>query len=1117
MNKIYKVIWSKVRNCYVAVSEIAKRNGKSCTSVNWGGSANHGHAGVALAVALSLSLAGEGVALGADQPVTSSEYTIGSSTTEDTDFVLNYGTRENAVGEGVSFTVNANGKVRTIRGDGNGRSGNTITIASGGEVTNKKGSTTNSYSINAGIKNNRVISAGTINDSIYGGYYEWLITNNSVTINGGTVGGSVFGGRATGTYNVTSNAVTISESAIVGSTNTSISIYGGHAVNGNATGNNVNINLETNDKGTPNDKTDDTGVIWGKVYGGRSYDGNAGGDSENEGNTVSITGGTVLGNIYGGEVDGGSGSAINNAVDISGSATIGTSGSSKNIHGGYANGNGEATGNTVSINLVTNDKGTPDDTTDDTGVIWGAVYGGYSSSGGATGNHVELNSGGAIVVYGGFANGSGAVKNNTVTINGGTVTITVFGGYSKTGNVGGANIGDRNTVTITDGTIGNSIYGGFVNSGSGSAQNNKVSISGTSTIGSSSTTVIIHGGKADDSGSATQNEVEINLASTGKIWGHVIGGYSSSGNAGGANTGDGNTVIISGGTVSGYVRGGHVSSGAGSVQNNKVSISGANTSVESVYGGYSGSTGAVTKNTVTIEAGTINSDVYGGYAYEGTAGGTGQNDGNTVTINGGTVSKDVFGGFVESSSGSAVNNSVTVSGSSKIGTSTSGTTIYSVYGGKTNNGSATQNTVTINLATGGNIYGAVIGGYSESGSVGGNSSEYGNTVTIIGGTINSSEIKGGYSSNRDATNNSVIIKGGTFGNDTLSIYGGKSDGSDGSSYAQSNFVTLAGGSFNAGAESLKIIGGYGATNLSSNTINLYGTVTGLDKAELYGYDSTNSITGSGNALHIGGTKTAAMLAEGTSAAAWTGTTGNKVGSVNNFSSIVLHNVNWSTTTPVLAAESFANNGILDISDINILGTLSPGPMALLQSDNANLGNMTLTYKDANNATQSNKAIGSGISLKSISLSGTDTATTGVTLDYTKAQTKVVRSTSKAINYVISPEFKTATLGAMNWNAGRTFVSGDVFDSSGLTVSFGSGFKVTGAANQANGQSFNLLDLSATSGTIADSPSPTKEITGITGESQAKSGDVTLDALKFAWSRTDTVSKSSDGNKLVVSA
>ena len=55
MNKIYKVIWSKVRNCYVAVSEIAKRNGKGCTSVNCGAKANRGHAGVALAIVLSLS------------------------------------------------------------------------------------------------------------------------------------------------------------------------------------------------------------------------------------------------------------------------------------------------------------------------------------------------------------------------------------------------------------------------------------------------------------------------------------------------------------------------------------------------------------------------------------------------------------------------------------------------------------------------------------------------------------------------------------------------------------------------------------------------------------------------------------------------------------------------------------------------------------------------------------------------------------------------------------------------------------------------------------------------------------------------------------------------------
>ena len=56
MNKIFKVIWSKVRNCYVAVSEIAKRNGKSCTSVNCGAKANRGHAGMVLSAAVGATL-----------------------------------------------------------------------------------------------------------------------------------------------------------------------------------------------------------------------------------------------------------------------------------------------------------------------------------------------------------------------------------------------------------------------------------------------------------------------------------------------------------------------------------------------------------------------------------------------------------------------------------------------------------------------------------------------------------------------------------------------------------------------------------------------------------------------------------------------------------------------------------------------------------------------------------------------------------------------------------------------------------------------------------------------------------------------------------------------------
>lgn len=37
MNHIYKVVWSRVRNCYVAVSEIAKGHGKKSPSEKWGG------------------------------------------------------------------------------------------------------------------------------------------------------------------------------------------------------------------------------------------------------------------------------------------------------------------------------------------------------------------------------------------------------------------------------------------------------------------------------------------------------------------------------------------------------------------------------------------------------------------------------------------------------------------------------------------------------------------------------------------------------------------------------------------------------------------------------------------------------------------------------------------------------------------------------------------------------------------------------------------------------------------------------------------------------------------------------------------------------------------------
>lgn len=58
MNHIYKVVWSKVKNCYVVVSEIAHNSGKehsSRTSHSHRKSSQGGLYALALAVALGLT------------------------------------------------------------------------------------------------------------------------------------------------------------------------------------------------------------------------------------------------------------------------------------------------------------------------------------------------------------------------------------------------------------------------------------------------------------------------------------------------------------------------------------------------------------------------------------------------------------------------------------------------------------------------------------------------------------------------------------------------------------------------------------------------------------------------------------------------------------------------------------------------------------------------------------------------------------------------------------------------------------------------------------------------------------------------------------------------------
>ena len=907
MNKIYKVIWSKVRNCYVAVSEIAKRNGKSCTSVNCGAKVKRGHAGVALALALAMSLTGGGVAWAAD-----------------------------VSGQNVNITTNQSGNVYGGKVDGTGNAmNNTITV-----------------------------SAGTVNGSVYGAFTsdgnvggDQQNDGNRVTISGGKVTIGVFGG-VTDSGIAKNNSVTISNGEIGGSSNSGISGGTGSGDNGNAIDNQVTIT-----GGTIN-----VVEIFGGVANGKGYVDN---------NTVTISGGTIqTTNLYGGKInnDNSNGNATNNNVSISGSATIGTTSVSSKIYGGYAK-NGAATGNTVDINLVTNDNGTPNNTADDTGVIWGTVYGGYSAQASANSNTVKIS---------------------------GTVSGGVYGGYSNS------------------------------SSTSSSANENVVTIQGTVTSD-------VNGGNAYH----------------GNVSGNIV----------------------------------YIKSGA---------------SVQKVAGGNAREYGSAETNRVEISGGTVSGEVYGGFSNRGNAGGNTNAKGNTVTISAGSVTNDVYGGDAPNNDGNAMYNTVKITGGAVGGTSK---TIYGGYG----RNKAQNNTVSI---TGGSVTGTVYGGYGYNGIA------TDNTVIISGGTINgTNSLEGGHSTFGNVTNNTVVITGGNFIGKTQSIFAGSTQSSG---EISGNTITIAGGSFNSSDSDSnhKFYGGNVTNNITTipitdNTINLYGSVTGLNKANLYGAKYSNTNT-TGNELHIGGVKNNTMLATGTTATPWTGTTGNKVKSVNNFNSIVLHNVNWSpdtdntTGTPVLAAGSFSNIGLLDVSKMELQGELSLGTMALLQSGAANFNfyDMKLTYKYNGNPATGNYS-GAEIST-STSLTGLGTNAvihTGVKADYDGFAVVEFKPDQTAVNLTIAPEWKSVTLGEMNWADGGYSISTPGRIAGGkLAVTLTDNFKVSGAENQTNGTSIDLLNLSGITGTIKNAVSKSVTVT---------LADAAVDEkLTLSRERTDTATASAGGKQVV---
>ena len=234
------------------------------------------------------------------------------------------------------------------------------------------------------------------------------------------------------------------------------------------------------------------GVSNSLAPGGSGGGANASKSDSLSGNRVTVNGGTISGNVYGGvnTIPSDTDAGTNNQLTITG-------GQAGSVYGGYS-GAGAAAGNRVTV----------------TGGSAGQIYGGYSGGNvNAERNSVTVTGGRAASVTGGESYGAEA-NYNIVRIGGSAlVEGSIMGAYGATGAVG-------NSVSIGGGAVvqydvkGGSTY-------SGDAAYNSVTISGGIFTPAQYADAEIYGGYTSD-GNAIHNTVTISGAPDLSLW--TIGG-----------------------------------------------------------------------------------------------------------------------------------------------------------------------------------------------------------------------------------------------------------------------------------------------------------------------------------------------------------------------------------------------------------------------------------------------------------------------------------------------------------------------------------------------------------------------------------------------------------------
>ena len=264
MNKIYKVIWSKTRNCYVAVAEFVKRNGKG------GSSLNRRHIAAALAMvaicaAPAGALANSGGHWDGDEYIGDApDYTV---VIDSNVFGNVYGRREydDTIATGASVTVESGtvgheAPVADVYGGhsvyGNAAN-NTVTVSGGTVGGFGMGFLYGGHSGYGNAANNTVtISGGTVKNTVYGGNSGGDATGNTVTIRGGTVGSEVFGGFSRD-GDATNNTVILSRQGSEAPPDINGTLFGGYSEFGGTVSNNT-LQVEAVGLSAPQIKNFDT-------------------------------------------------------------------------------------------------------------------------------------------------------------------------------------------------------------------------------------------------------------------------------------------------------------------------------------------------------------------------------------------------------------------------------------------------------------------------------------------------------------------------------------------------------------------------------------------------------------------------------------------------------------------------------------------------------------------------------------------------------------------------------------------------------------------------------------------------------------------------------------------